>query len=1039
MRAVVPNLVLAGLLLAALEVVWVLLRAGTLFLSLGERLLYVLASCASGASCVLLLGSALWFCGQSGRTAKLARGLWSASWATLAAYLLWSLSEGRRVKDLASRPYVVTVLALLLGAAAWGLPAFVEDLRARGGQRARTLLPLGCLLAAGGMLAADALILPRSYPAFHLGLALMAVLTGSLAGLLLPARLAPPQLGRALVGSAVLVLSAPLALSRLATHPTAGFAVRETAPWSAQLTRVLTPSRRTSASQAATAVPRATPSSSAQRGVDLRDRDILLITVDALRADLLRAYGGTGKTPELDRLAAQSAVFMRAYTPAPHTSYALASLLTGKFVKPLVELGGKLGDPPSLPDRLRRYGYRTAAFYPPAIFFVDGASFEPLQKRGFGFEYRKEMFASAPERVAQLAAYLEQADPKKPLFAWVHLFEPHEPYDAPQGVAHDGSERGRYEAEVSVCDRAIAELVQHFRAVRPGATVIITADHGEEFGDHGGSFHGTSLYDEQVRIPLLWSSPGVVMPRRIEAPVELTDVGTTILSTAAIPRDAHMRGDELGGLLAGHGEGAPRFAFASIAAQHMVSDGRLKLICAGNEEQCALFDLLADPSELHNLAGARAADAQRLRRELDAFLGSIAREEAVTVTEGVRLPEALARARLAGSTSLDELLRLLSDSRAAVRLEAAHALGELGASGAAPLLDRARQHDDDPLVRCEAAISELALGDAAALHDVLALLSPQQHRDAAVSDLARERRAALALARFERVEAVPVLAAWLRDESATESERLRAVRALGELGSPDGVEPLIVALGFVRLRESAAHALGRLGGDRARAALRRQLHEERYPPARAAEVAALQALRDPSLPGELRRLLGMESSLPNGVRTLATLDGLSPSDRRGALLSDAQVRKGSWRCIDSAPGGATADSAGAQIESAAPASPPGLGCAPLSAARVVLPRRGPALRGPVRVTVWYRARESGSALVVDGERFPLQAREDQLSFVRSTPAEAEGFSFESEGAPLLLGLLVSPALPEIPPPPPEPWDVDAGVSEDAGVVNAPLR
>ncbi|MDB4984839.1 MAG: uncharacterized protein JWN04_17, partial [Myxococcaceae bacterium] len=1008
MTAVVPNLLLAGVLLALLEIAWVLVRAHVLFLSLGERLLYALGSASGIASCVLLLGAALWFAVQASRTGKLVRWLWTLAWTALGAGMLWSLSDGRRVRDLTVRPYVVAGLSLAIGAAAWLVPKLVQQLHESSDARARWLLLAGCFVTALVVLLVDGLILPRGYPAFHLGLALLASLLASVAGVCAPLRLAPKQQRRVTLAAAVMMLLAPFVLNRIATHPTAGFAVRERAPWSARLVRAFTP-RRELHRQLATGSEQlaSEPVMAPTGGVDLRDRDILLITVDALRADLLRVYGGTGTTPELDRLARESAVFMHAYTPAPHTSYALASLLTGKFVKPLVELGGKLGDPPTLPDRLRRYGYRTAAFYPPAIFFVDGASFEPLQKRGFGFEYRKEMFASAAERVRQLSEYLSEADPKRPLFAWVHLFEPHEPYDPPPAVGHDGSERGRYEAEVAVCDGAIAQLVERFRAARPNATVIVTADHGEEFGDHGGSFHGTSLYDEQVRIPLLWSSPGVVAPQQIEAPVELTDLGTTILSTASIPRDAHMRGDDLGAVLANNAAAGPRFAFASIEARQMVTDGRLKLVCGASDTACALFDLKEDPREVRNLAGARAADVVRLRVALDAFLSSIARTEAVTVSAGVRLPEVLARAKLSGSAHVEELLALLTDPQTAVRLEAARVLGQLGVPSATPNLERVRSRDEDPHVRAEAAISQLQLGDPAALVDVLALVA------AGGSELSlqpRTRRAGLALARFQRSEALGVLAAWVRDESATESERLSAVRALGQLGSPLGVEPLVSALASVRLRVAAALALGQLGGAGALAALRRQLADERYPPARVAEARALQQLGDPSVSERLRHFLGMESSLPDGVCTLAELGALDPSGRSGALLSDPSVREGQWACHER-------------------------GCSPEAGARVVLPRRGPVLTGPVRVTIWFRDATPGSALLIDGERKALQTEGDQLSFVRSSASKAARFSFAREGDVLVTGLVVVPSVPEIPPPPPEPWGVDAG----AAVSNEPVR
>ena len=123
---------------------------------------------------------------------------------------------------------------------------------------------------------------------------------------------------------------------------------------------------------------------------------MLLITVDALRADLLRAYGGHGLTPELDRagqrerglsprLHAGAAHVVRARQPAHGQVHEAGARAAGR----------QRATTRRLPDLLRRYGYRTAAFYPPAIFFVDGARFRALRERGFGFEYRKEMFASA--------------------------------------------------------------------------------------------------------------------------------------------------------------------------------------------------------------------------------------------------------------------------------------------------------------------------------------------------------------------------------------------------------------------------------------------------------------------------------------------------------------------------------------------------------------------------------------------------------------------------------------------------------------------
>jgi arylsulfatase A-like enzyme len=944
MKSVLPNLLVAAAGLAALEIVWVLAHADGLFLSFSERALYAVACLGLATMCTLLLGALLFFA-RAHRWLRLVVVLGAFAYG---AWTAWLLSAGRRVHDLPGRPYAVAGVALLAALLVHALLKW----QART-PHAWTALPL--VLA---ILGADVMILPRGYPAFHLALALLALFVASYAALSAPT-FALRHVER---WAAAIVLLGAFATFRLAAHPTAGFAVREKAPWTARFTRLLEPTRPIGTAKAITQVV-------TRPGVDLRDRDTLLITVDALRADLLQAYGGKrGVTPNLDALAAESARFMHAYTPAPHTSYALASMLTGKFVKPLVELGQQLGDPQTLPDRLRRYGYRTAAFYPPAIFFVDGASFSALAARGFGFEYRKEMFASADERVGQLDDYLRAADPKRPLFVWVHLFEPHEPYDPPADIANDGSERGRYEAEVRAADRAIAQLIAHFRANRPKATVIVTADHGEEFGDHGGSFHGSSLYDEQVHVPLLWSSPGAVTPRDIAHPVELTDVGTTILSTAGIPRDAHMRGDDLAAALLG--DAGPKYAFASIDARHMISDGTYKLICGARALHCALFDLARDPAELHNLP--ETLHARALRAQLDGFLASITRNEAIAVSAGVGMPEVLAQAKLGVDVPLLKLLPLLADARAPVRAETARVLDRLRDPRALEALTRAAKFDDDAEVRAEAAIAALSLGDVELMPSVLSSV--------ASAPIARQRRAAIALAHAKGEAAVPVLAALIADAGASEEDRLAALRALAVLGSQDGVEPAIVGLSFVRLREQAAHTLGILGGTRALEALHAQLSNERYAPARYAEARALRALNDPQLEPLILHYLGMQSSLPHGIEMIRA----TPIET---------LREGTWTCDRE-------------------------GCKPGPNAALALPR----FAGEQRVTIAFAA-AMPATLTIGAQQFELLPSESQLSFLSTTKKLAVSENDQVR----LRSLVVAPALPEIPPPAPEPWDASVPV------------
>jgi arylsulfatase A-like enzyme/HEAT repeat protein len=998
MKKGLPPLLLAGVALASLEIVVTLWRGHRLFLTLGERLEFALASLTVLTLCVVLLGGLI---GSAlDPAARLNRLLLSVAAAALGGWALWLLSAGRRVRDLPARPWIVGLSALGVGFACFGLLQLARRVSTSSSRPLRWGLGAGAALAVAGCLALDLLVLPRGYPAFHRGLLVLAVVAAALGASSLELRVSAPRAQRALLATTLLLpLLAPLALAHLSAQPNASYAVVEQAPWTSKLLRPFLV--RSAAPLPSVPSPAsAAPPQSSRAGVDLRDRDTLLITVDALRADVLSALGGNGLTPELDRLAQDALVFRRAYTPAPHTSYALASLLTAKFLKPVVELAGAPARHPTLPDLLRRFSYRTAAFYPPAIFFVDGARFRGLAERGFGFEYRKEMFASADARVEQLEAYLAGAAPGHPLFVWVHLFEPHEPYEPPEAFRREASARGRYDGEVAYCDQAIGRLIRLFRARSPGATVIVSADHGEEFGEHGGSYHGSTLFDEQVRVPLLWSSPGVVAPGVSDVPVELIDVGSTILSTAGVARDARMRGDDLSAVLGGDPSAGPRFAFASVEERHMVTDGQFKLLCSVREAHCQLFDLRADPGEQQNLATQRVDLVERMRGELFAFLGSIAQREVMAVRDHVAFPEPLVRARLFAPGAGPDLLPLLSDARPAVRAAAARSLGELGVSSALPVLERLRSGDPDREVRAEAAIAALWLGGAT-LDDVTPLLRASVPAAGVDDGLARPRRAALALATLRAPAALPVLAELAGDASAQEADRLRAVEALGGFGgAAAAAAALIAALEDVRLREAAARALGRSGGAQAARALLAQLEQERYEPARRAEAEALVALGDRRVLPLLARFLGTESSVPGGVRLLAQLDALDGPRARGALLRAARARAGEWRCGER-------------------------GCAPVSDARIVLPGKLPAGRGALRITLWIGDAEPDALLQVGGVSFRLKGGEQQLSFTRPRWQGPQQLELASASRVELMGWVAVPEAAEIPPPAPEPWDAGA--------------
>jgi HEAT repeat protein len=456
-----------------------------------------------------------------------------------------------------------------------------------------------------------------------------------------------------------------------------------------------------------------------------------------------------------------------------------------------------------------------------------------------------------------------------------------------------------------------------------------------------------------------------------------------------------MRGDDLSGVLARTHAG-PRLAFASVEERHMVTDGRYKAICSASQAYCQLFDLLRDPRERRNLAGEEPERVARLRAELFAFLSSIAKREVVGVEQGVGFPEPLVRARLNAPGAGPDVVPLLDDPRPVVRAASARTLGELKIDAARARLGRLRVDDPDAAVRDEAAVAALLLGDGAAREAVATLLTRPGGDE---SGLTLQRRAALALAALREERAIPVLAGLLGDAAQQESERLRAVAALRQIGAAAGVPALIVALSEVRLREAAAHALGELGGEEAKAALLETLAGERYEPARAAEAEALVRLGDKRAVALIQRFLGMETSLPGGVALLQRLGALQAGGARGATLLAASMRRGSWQCD-------------AQ------------GCVPGADAKLVL---GGLAGGAPRLTLAFEA--DANALLQLGDSSVRCAGGPQQISVRIERAQRE-LPLRTEGRVRFGAWVVVPAQAEIPPPEPEPWD--AGVEAPSG-------
>ena len=522
----------------------------------------------------------------------------------------------------------------------------------------------------------------------------------------------------------------------------------------------------------------------------LDDAHLLLVTVDALRADRL------ARMPALAALAARGVTFTHAYAAAPSTAASITALMTARPP-------GRLDDrPPTLAERLRAAGWNTEDFYPAGLFYDGGGALAPYAASHFGVAWADTRTQPAEALTDAALARMERAathgEPRS--FFWLHYFDPHEPYE-PHELPRSAPPIERYDAEVRAVDRALARLVDGLSAFARPTLVVVTADHGEEFGEHGGAYHGSSLYDEQLRVPLVVALVGgrTLVPERVETPVSLVD----LLPAIAALLDAPV-----------FHERATSDLFATVDTHHMILRGSWKLVRDARRDVDELYDLAADPGEQHNLAAHRRDVAAPLAAALEAWIGapSVA-TLVVAVADRARPP--------------------------AVRAAAARELGAREAyAGAAAL--RAALADDDATVRTEAALALAALTDAQVRAPLQALLASA---DAALAD-----RAAVMLGRLRDPAAAARLAAICRRPPAEGDRAAAAVQRdaahyLGFVGDAGAVDALFSAAADPRVRGTAWLAVGRIAARttdaRAAARLRAQLAVEDRADARADLLAAV--------------------------------------------------------------------------------------------------------------------------------------------------------------------------------------------------------
>ncbi len=370
-----------------------------------------------------------------------------------------------------------------------------------------------------------------------------------------------------------------------------------------------------------------------------RPLNVLLITLDTTRADRLGCYGySLARTPVLDRLAREGVVFERAYAPVPLTLPSHASMLTGLYPPEHgLRNNGKAALPlglPTLATELQAAGYETGAFV--AAFVLDRKF--GLQ-RGFA-RYDADLSLSDPSlhghhqyRDGSLVidAALRWLRPRsrsgKPFFCWVHLFDPHFPYLPREDRFGNEFADRPYDAELAYVDEQLDRLISTLEesGALDDTVIVVVGDHGESLGEHGELTHSMTVYDATLRVPLLVVSPKEGRPgHRVAEPVSLVDLTPTLLDQLGQKPIAKASGRSLRSALRGetlpllpcHAETDEPYHVGHWSPLRAIITAKWKYIRSPRSE---LYDLIADPPELRNLASEMPEQVRELEEELAAW------------------------------------------------------------------------------------------------------------------------------------------------------------------------------------------------------------------------------------------------------------------------------------------------------------------------------------------------------------------------------------------------------------------------------------
>ena len=364
----------------------------------------------------------------------------------------------------------------------------------------------------------------------------------------------------------------------------------------------------------------------------------MVVTLDTTRADRLGCYGFKGiETPNLDALAKDGVVFENETATVPLTLPSHTSIFTG-LVPPhhgVRDNGGFVLAPEktTLAERLKAAGYVTGAFV--AAWVLEGrwGLSQGFDHYGDQFELSKYKVLSlgtvqkpGDEVMDEALGWLEGVKAKK-FFAWVHLYDPHTPYEPPEPFKsrYPGQP---YLGEIAYADKVVGRLVDWLRdsQVLGRTLIVVTADHGESLGEHGEASHSYFIYDSTTRVPLIVRTPWGLRGR-VKAQTSAVDIFPTILDLTGLPPEPGIDGKRAARLLFDPGAVEPRVAYSEtyfpryhFGWQHLRSlrDGAWQFVVAPTPE---LYDLEHDPAEATNVYKANSRRGEAMRTQLETLAG----------------------------------------------------------------------------------------------------------------------------------------------------------------------------------------------------------------------------------------------------------------------------------------------------------------------------------------------------------------------------------------------------------------------------------